>query len=89
MFNGGGVLAVWPLGGIVWLAAVGLVFQEGTPDGRILEIVIVGLITLIGILFRYGYRDVTRQLEGLHESNKEMRDRMAVVETRLDMAGEE
>jgi hypothetical protein len=84
MLNGGTTLVIWPLGGIAWIAAVVLFFQESaTADARILELLILGLVTIIGVLLRFAYLNVMKQLHDLQECHKEMRERMAVVETKI------
>ncbi len=81
MLNAGSVFVIWALGGAAWGAAVGLVFQDSVDtEARVLELVIVGLITVIGILFRYGYRDVTKQLTLLNAESRDQGERMAVME---------
>lgn len=81
MFSGVG-FTVWPLGLLVWVAAAVNFYQE-TKDPRILEVVILGLLTLIGVLLRFAYHDIQKQLEKLHAGKAEHAERLATCEENL------
>ena len=81
MFNGVG-FTLGPLGLVVWGVAVVNFWQEA-KDPRILEVVILGLITIIGVLLRFAYHDVQKQLGKLHEAKADHAERLATCEENL------
>lgn len=82
MLNGTG-FTLGPLGLVVWGVALLRMFQGPRDDPRILELVILGLITIIGVLLRFAYHDVQKQLAKLHESKADHAERLATCEENL------
>lgn len=82
MVNGTG-FTLGPLGLLVWGIAVFRLLQQRSQDPRILELVILGLITIIGVLLRFAYHDLQKQLAKLHEAKADHAERLATCEENL------